>query len=87
MASTKRSIKETNLARKRALARSKACRFCVEKISPSWKDYEKMGEYLSNGSKIIARNYSGVCTKHQRQLAMAIKQARHLGLLSFTGGL
>ncbi|MFA6518726.1 MAG: 30S ribosomal protein S18 [Candidatus Shapirobacteria bacterium] len=81
---TKRSIKETNLARKRALAKSKVCYFCAEKTTPSWTDYEKLGEYLSGRARIIGKNYSGVCAKHQRQIARSIKQARHLGLMPFT---
>lgn len=81
---TKRSIKETNLARKRALARSKACRFCTEKSVPVWSDYEKLSEYLSPRARIIGKNYSGICARHQRQLVKAIKQARHLGLMPFT---
>jgi ribosomal protein S18 len=32
----------------------------------------------------VARQYSGVCARHQRKLVKVIKQARHLGLLPFT---
>jgi small subunit ribosomal protein S18 len=30
--------------------------------------------------------YTGVCAKHQRKLALAIKQARHLALLPYVAG-
>ena len=38
---------------------------------------------MSEGSKIDSRRKSGVCAKHQRHLAKAIKRARHLGMLPF----
>jgi small subunit ribosomal protein S18 len=31
------------------------------------------------------RRQTGLCAKHQRRLARAIKRARHLALLSFAG--
>lgn len=62
----------------------KECLWCKEKKSPVWQDYTKMVDFLSVRGRIIAAPVSGVCMKHQRQMASAIKQARHLGLLPFT---
>ncbi|MGA2489906.1 MAG: 30S ribosomal protein S18, partial [Anaerolineales bacterium] len=31
------------------------------------------------------RRQTGTCAKHQRELATAIKRARHIALLTFTG--
>ena len=39
--------------------------------------------YLTEQGKIRARRQTGVCAKHQRQLATAIKRARHLAMLPF----
>ena len=64
--------------------RGKECLWCKEKKSPVWQDYEKMKDFLSVRSRILSAPITGVCMKHQRQLASAIKQARHLGLLPFT---
>jgi small subunit ribosomal protein S18 len=41
--------------------------------------------YLDDHGKIVPRRKTGTCAKHQRRLAVAIKQARHLALLPFTG--
>ncbi|MFA6250985.1 MAG: 30S ribosomal protein S18 [Candidatus Shapirobacteria bacterium] len=60
------------------------CSFCKSKASPKWQDYEKLGNYLSVRGRILSSSYSGVCVKHQRKLAKAVKQARHLALLPFT---
>lgn len=79
----KKSKKETILAAKRR-GREKGCSYCKTNTSPSWMDYEKMREFLSPRSRIIAAQFSGVCSKHQRKLSRAIKQARHLALLPFT---
>jgi small subunit ribosomal protein S18 len=75
--------KDSMLAAKRR-GKEKACSFCKNKSVPSWQDYEALKEYLSPRGRIIASQFSGVCAKHQRKLAQAIKQARHLALLPFT---
>jgi small subunit ribosomal protein S18 len=38
---------------------------------------------MTNHAKILPRRKTGVCAKHQRKLAVAIKRARHLALLPF----
>ncbi len=42
-----------------------------------------MRRFVSDRGKIVSRGRSGVCAKHQRRLAQAIKRARHLGLIPF----
>lgn len=61
----------------------KPCGFCKSKEVISWEVYEKLGVYLSPRGRILAGQISGACAKHQKELARAIKQARHLGLLPF----
>jgi small subunit ribosomal protein S18 len=63
--------------------REKVCLFCKSKTEPKWADYENLKEYLSTRGRILSREVSYVCVKHQRRLAEAIKQARHLALLPF----
>ncbi len=41
--------------------------------------------YINEEGKIRPRRQTTVCSKHQRSLARAIKRARHLALLPFTG--
>ena len=82
-------MKKKNNRRKLALLRAKikgkekGCLFCKTKTEPNWQEYEKMREFLSPQSKIINRQFSGVCVRHQKRLAREIKHARHLALLPF----
>ena len=48
-----------------------------------YKDPAKLRPYISHTGKIQPRRKTGVCAKHQRALAMAIKRARHLALLPY----
>jgi small subunit ribosomal protein S18 len=62
------------------------CAFCVEKVTAiDYKDIPRLRRYISERAKIDTRRKSGTCAKHQRALATAIKRARHLALLPFTG--
>ena len=66
-------------------SRRKVCAFCVDKVENI--DYKTIGKYsrkvLSERAKIIPRRVTGTCAKHQRQLTVAVKRARHLALLPF----
>ncbi|MBE7062052.1 MAG: 30S ribosomal protein S18, partial [Clostridiales bacterium] len=42
-------------------------------------------KYITEGGKILPRRMTGVCAKHQRVLAKAIKRARLVDLLPFKG--
>ncbi len=59
------------------------CYYCTEKLLPDYKEYETLKKFISDRGKILSRDKTGVCAKHQRALAKAIKQARHLALLPF----
>jgi small subunit ribosomal protein S18 len=41
--------------------------------------------YISEDGKIRPRRQTGMCAKHQRAVAVAVKRARHLALLPYTG--
>jgi len=61
------------------------CYFCSQNLKEiDYKELELLRKFISNQGKIIDPQFSGTCAKHQRHLAKAIKQARHLGLLPFT---
>lgn len=63
----------------------KNCHFCQQKITEiDFQDAELLSRFLSGQSKILSPKRTGVCAKHQRKLAKAIKRARILGLLPFT---
>ncbi len=64
--------------------RKRVCNFCQEGvIYIDFKEEKKLLKYLTEQGKIIPRHTSGTCAKHQRQLAKAIKRARHLALIPF----
>ncbi|MGB4014861.1 MAG: 30S ribosomal protein S18 [Bacilli bacterium] len=48
-----------------------------------WKDYELLRRFVSDRGKILPRRVTGTKAKYQRQLAVAIKRARHMALLPF----
>ena len=48
-----------------------------------FKDEKLLRRFLTEQGKIIPRHISGTSAKYQRQLATAIKRARHLALLPY----
>jgi small subunit ribosomal protein S18 len=72
----------------RSFPRRKVCAFCVDGIKHiDYKDVPRIRRSVSDRGMIEPRRKTGVCAKHQRSLAIAIKRARHLALLSFTEGM
>jgi small subunit ribosomal protein S18 len=64
----------------------KNCQFCVEKTKGiDFKDSLRIRRFVTDRGKILPRRVSGNCAKHQRLLAVAIKRARELALLPYTG--
>ncbi|MHA1543677.1 MAG: 30S ribosomal protein S18 [Alphaproteobacteria bacterium] len=59
------------------------CFFCQAGKPVDYKKVEELARFTTDRGKIVARSRTGICAKHQRQLAKAIKRARHLALLPF----
>ena len=69
---------------RRGPRRPRTCSFCVDKTEYiDYKDHEKLGRFLTEYGRIKPRRTTGTCAKHQRELATAIKRARHIALLPF----
>ncbi|WKZ31359.1 MAG: 30S ribosomal protein S18 [Candidatus Dojkabacteria bacterium] len=49
----------------------------------SYKDVYQLKKFTSVRGKIISTEKSGVCHKHQKELAQAIKRARYMALLPY----
>lgn len=65
--------------------RKKVCPFCAEKAQTiDYKDIVKLRKFVSERGKILPRRISGNCAKHQRELTIAIKRARHVALMPFS---
>ena len=48
-----------------------------------YKDVKLLQRYVSERGKIVPSRITAVSAKRQRELAQAIKRARHLGLLPY----
>lgn len=62
------------------------CFFCQHSVEPSFKDIPNLQKFLTPRKKIVARDKTMLCAKHQRALAEQIKRARYLALLPYTSG-
>lgn len=60
------------------------CPFDKTGTEPDYKDVDTLLKYVSDRAKVLGKDRTGICAKHQRRLALAVKRARHLGLLPFT---
>ncbi len=47
-----------------------------------YKDTKLISHYITYYRSIQSRFHTGICLKHQRKLALAIKKARIMGLLA-----
>ena len=59
------------------------CPFCKTKTEPDYKDVDALVRYMNDRAKIQGKSRTGICSKHQRRIGVAIKRARHLALLPF----
>jgi small subunit ribosomal protein S18 len=61
------------------------CPFCKDPNKRiDYKNGDALRRYITDRGKIRARRKIGTCARHQRQLALAIKRARHLALLPYS---
>lgn len=79
--------KKRIIKRRRPALKKKNCFFCLEKKTPDFLEYETLQKYISERGKILARVKTGVCSKDQRRLTIAVKRARHLALLPFVSNI
>ncbi len=64
--------------------RRKVCSFCVDHAEQiDYKDVARLRKHTTERGKIMPRRMSGVCAKHQRELAVAIKRARQVALMPY----
>ena len=64
----------------------KVCHFCTEKVEfVDYKDVALLRRFMSDRAKIRARRVTGNCPRHQRAVAVAIKNAREMALLPYVG--
>lgn len=62
----------------------KVCRFTQNKIKYiDYKDVKLLQKFITEQGKIIPKRITGTSSKYQRELALAIKRARHMALLPY----
>jgi len=76
-----------NEDKKRFPARKKqGCFYCKDvnaAVVIDYKDVEALRAYITEKGKILSPRLTGLCAKHQRGVASAIKRSRHAGLMPF----
>src|SRR6478672_3634952 len=66
--------------------KKKVCQFCKEKVSyVDYKDTTLLRKFISDRGKIRARRVTGNCVQHQRDVAIAVKNAREVAGLGGAG--
>jgi small subunit ribosomal protein S18 len=71
---------------RRYVARPKICQFCADKNTKiDYKLVDLMRRYVTEEGKIRPRRQTGTCARHQREVAQAVKRARHLALVPYVG--
>lgn len=65
------------------LTKARECFYCIKRVEVDYKDTATLRRSVSSFGKIVPRKRSGVCAKHQREVAHAIKLARVMALLPF----
>ena len=75
------------------MAKAAALRKPKKKVNPldkdgityiDYKDTALLRKFISDRGKIRARRVSGNCRQHQRDVAVAVKNAREMALLPYT---
>jgi small subunit ribosomal protein S18 len=80
-----KSTKKSPPAKDRRPAKKKTSILNSENIE--WIDYKDVNllrRFMSDRGKIRARRVSGNCAQHQREVAIAVKNAREMALLPYT---
>lgn len=65
--------------------RRKFCRFTADKVTYiDYKDVDTLKQFVTENGKIVPSRITGTKARYQRQLTLAIKQARYLALMPYT---
>ena len=59
----------------------RGCRYLKGVKNIDYKDAELLSKFMSDSGKIMSRRLTGVTARQQRQLKMAIRRSRNVGLL------
>ena len=69
---------------KKEIRTKKVCRFTQNNVKYiDYKDVKMLQKFITEQGKIIPKRITGTSSKYQRELAKAIKRARHMALLPY----
>ncbi len=84
MAFNKADRSDSSMRRKGGMQRrKKVCVFCGKDHEIDYKDIAMLKKYVSESGKILPRRITGNCAKHQREITVAVKRARHLAMMPY----
>ena len=64
--------------------RKKVCVLCSDKnFELDYKNPEQLKKFVNEKGKILPRRTTGACAKHQRDITIAVKRARHIAVLPY----
>ena len=67
--------------------RKKVCPLCANKeLVLDYKNADQLKKFINDKGKILPRRATGACAKHQREITLAVKRARHIAILPYTQG-
>lgn len=65
--------------------RKKVCPLCANKeLVLDYKNADQLKKFINDKGKILPRRATGACAKHQREITLAVKRARHIAILPYT---
>ncbi|MCB2179771.1 30S ribosomal protein S18 [bacterium] len=71
---------------RRYFSRPRSCQFCSDpEVKIHYRNTQLLSNFVNREGKIRPRRQTGTCAKHQRKVAVAVKRARHMALLQFSG--
>ena len=61
--------------------RKKVCPMCGDKnFVLDYKNAEQLKKFINDKGKILPRRATVACAKHQREITLAVKRARHIAI-------
>ena len=64
--------------------RKKVCAVCANKdLVLDYKNADQLKKFVNEKGKILPRRATGACAKHQRDITLAVKRARHIAILPY----
>lgn len=79
-----RNVNDEDFNPKFKKMRKKVCALCANKdLVLDYKNAEQLKKFVNEKGKILPRRASGACAKHQRDITIAVKRARHIAVLPY----